>query len=339
MKRPPVAAGKRVIATLAVLAALVGTSLAPMLPAFDGVAQAQGPDRTASQAKEESRTLQVTGEGSVNVVPDVVQARLGVEAVSESLRDAWRDASQRMNAVIDSLLAQGIARVDIQTVRYSVYREERYRPVLEPTSAPVPPPTATPPLVLKPIPIPTVLPVPSSEIFRPVPATPVPQASPSAVNLGVGSVGVRQIPPPPSAPPPPIDGGVKPEATSVVYHVTNVVSVKIRQMDNAGDIIDAAIEAGANSIEDVSFAVDNPIQYRMQALELAVADAKGKAELLARLTGVTLGPPITITTYSFGPIFGRGGGDGVPSFVAAPMPIYSGQTEIQASVNITYSIQ
>lgn len=351
MKRPRLTFGKSRLASFALSAALLGALVVPGMPPSAGVVLAQEPERGASQVKEEGRTLQVTGEGSVTVVPDIVEVRLGVETVSESLSEAWRDASKAMDAVTASLLAQGIDRKDIQTVRYTVSREERWYPL--PTVVPKPLPTATPIVVPKPLPVPTTLPVPSSEAFLPALATPVAQASPAAVSPGATTVNASQAPPPvaPPPPPPPLPGGeppppppvdsiAKPEAPIVVYRVTNIVSVKIRQVSAAGDIIDAAIAAGANRIESVGLSVDNPTQYRMEALELAVADAKGKAELLARLTGVTLGPPKTIYFYGSGPIFGKGGGDATPMPAPAfAMPVYSGQTEIRMSVNITYEIE
>src|SRR5262249_32996329 len=42
------------------------------------------------------------------------------------------------------------------------------------------------------------------------------------------------------------------------YHVTNMVTVTIRQLDQAGTLLDQVVQAGANSIYGISFSVENP---------------------------------------------------------------------------------
>lgn len=75
------------------------------------------------------------------------------------------------------------------------------------------------------------------------------------------------------------------------YSVSNQASVKIRDLEDAGTIIDQVTEAAGDlvRIQGVSFDIDDPQPLRDEARENAVADMKRKAELLAELSGVDLG--------------------------------------------------
>ena len=72
-------------------------------------------------AEEDPRpTVSVVGDGRVLVQPDVALVGFGVESVGPTLDAAQADASTRMQAVVDTLLASGVARDDIRTSRLSV---------------------------------------------------------------------------------------------------------------------------------------------------------------------------------------------------------------------------
>ena len=84
--------------------------------------------------------------------------------------------------------------------------------------------------------------------------------------------------------------------TLIGYRVSNTVTVKIRKIEDTGGIIDAVTSAGGDytRINGISFTVDDPDAYKVEAREEAMADAKAKAEQLAQLAGVTLGKPTYI---------------------------------------------
>ena len=90
---------------------------------------------------------------------------------------------------------------------------------------------------------------------------------------------------------------VKEEETVIGYRVTNMVTAKIRDIDEAGTIIDAVVEAGGDltRIDNISFSVDDPSDYYEEARQEAMAEAKAKAKQLAELAGVTLGKPTYIS--------------------------------------------
>jgi len=125
------------------------------------------------------------------------------------------------------------------------------------------------------------------------------------------------------------------------YRVTNTVTAKVRQIEDTGAIIDAAAIAGGDyiRINNINFTVDNPAPYYDEARELAMADAKTKAEHLADLANVKLGRPTYINESGASIPVVREFYAGVPAPAAAPTPISPGETEIRLSVQVVYSIE
>lgn len=134
------------------------------------------------------------------------------------------------------------------------------------------------------------------------------------------------------------------EEILIGYRVNNMVTVKIRNMDDTGTIIDAVIEAGGDytRINSISFTVDDPTDYYEDVRELAIEDAQEKAKQLAKLAKVDLGEPTYInegsvyvpTPYDFYR------GEAIP--VPAPAPTTSispGETEIRLTVQVVFSIE
>jgi uncharacterized protein YggE len=127
------------------------------------------------------------------------------------------------------------------------------------------------------------------------------------------------------------------------YVVSHTVTAKVRDIDNAGNVISATIDAGANNVGGIWFALDDPAGAVQQARELAVADAEAKATELARLANATLGPIQVITegsTPSTPPVAYNGAGmayDEAARSSVAPT-INPGQTEVVLAVYVTYAI-
>jgi len=76
------------------------------------------------------------------------------------------------------------------------------------------------------------------------------------------------------------------------YIVSNSLRVKIRNLDDVGNVVDSSAEAGGNliRINSISFTVDDASAYAEQLRQFASADARAKAELYAAAMGVQLGP-------------------------------------------------
>ena len=79
------------------------------------------------------------------------------------------------------------------------------------------------------------------------------------------------------------------------YRVSNMVNVTVRNLDTVGDVLDAVIEAGANNIWGVNFSLEDPKVAQGDARTKAIADAQARAEALAELTGVKLGPVMSVS--------------------------------------------
>ena len=127
------------------------------------------------------------------------------------------------------------------------------------------------------------------------------------------------------------------------YRVTNTVTARVRNIDDTGAIIDAAARAGGDYIviNSISFTVDEPSAYYEEARELAMADAKAKAEQLADLGKVKLGRPTYISeSGAYVPVVREFYAEAAMSVPAAPStPISAGETEIRLSVQVVYSIE
>jgi len=82
------------------------------------------------------------------------------------------------------------------------------------------------------------------------------------------------------------------------YRASQNLSVKVRDIAKTGDVIDAAVGAGANQVSGITFSVADPAAATAQARTAAVADAKARAQALASAAGVSLGAPTTITETS-----------------------------------------
>ena len=123
------------------------------------------------------------------------------------------------------------------------------------------------------------------------------------------------------------------------YQATNTISVKLRNLDKAGAIIDKAVGVGANRLDSISFGFADPKPLMDNARKSAVADARDRAGLYADAAGVKLGPVLQISD-SFTP-----GPGPIPVMMrmeaadAKSVPIAVGETTMSASVTIIYAIE
>ena len=133
----------------------------------------------------------------------------------------------------------------------------------------------------------------------------------------------------------------KEEEVVTGYRVSNTVSVKIRNVDKVGTIIDAVAEAGEDltRIDSINFSIDDPTLYYEEAREEAIADAVAKAEQLARLAGVTLGKPTYISeNASSSPVTPRAAVGYEYAEMADETPISSGEMELSLTIQVAYAI-
>jgi len=133
----------------------------------------------------------------------------------------------------------------------------------------------------------------------------------------------------------------KEEEVVTGYRVSNMVTAKIRKIDNAGTIIDEVAQAGGDStrIDGIDFSIEDPTTIYEEAREKAMADAKAKANQLAKLAGVNLGNATYISETSFyAPVIQRGGFP-VAEEAVAKTSISPGETEINLSIQVAFNIK
>lgn len=131
------------------------------------------------------------------------------------------------------------------------------------------------------------------------------------------------------------------EVTEKIFAVDNTVYVKVRNLDGLGELLDAAVEAGANTVYGITFDLEDKQAAVAQGRESALENARQQAEQLAAAAGVSLGQVHSISSYSSNgptPIAydGRGGG---AADMAASVPVTPGQLTITVDISVVYEIQ
>jgi len=134
------------------------------------------------------------------------------------------------------------------------------------------------------------------------------------------------------------------ERVLVGFEVSQSLTVKVRDTEKAGEILSGVGARGVSDISGLSFTIDDEDELKAEAREMAINDAKEKAEALARDLGVDL---IRIVGFNEGgdyypmPLYARaesltfdsaGGGA-----VAPDLPV--GENKIISNVTITYEIR
>jgi hypothetical protein len=129
-----------------------------------------------------------------------------------------------------------------------------------------------------------------------------------------------------------------PPAEIVGYSVNQNVSVKIRDIKKAGDILNGVVSNGANNVSGLSFTVDDPTAVQNQARENAIAKAKETAGLIATAGGFGLGRIISVQEGFSSPqpmVFSEKAAIGS----GASATIEPGTQDVQATITLIYEIR
>jgi hypothetical protein len=132
-------------------------------------------------------------------------------------------------------------------------------------------------------------------------------------------------------------GGEPPEI--VAYRASNTVSVRVEDLELVGEVIDAGLGAGANTLDGVTFGIEDDLPAREAALTEAITEARRKAATMAEALGVELGRVLSVDE---GGVFIQ---PSQPDMVrmatlqeATPTPVSPGEVTVSASVTIRYEI-
>jgi uncharacterized protein YggE len=243
------------------------------------------------------RGISVSGVGKASGKPNVARSTIGVEARADTAEAAIGEVNQRMAQVIAAMKQAGVADGDVRTSTLSLNFERSYEPPQPAAMAPAAAPAMAPATA-----------VAGAPAGKPKPAaTPAVPAAP-LVKLPQG-----------------------------FYTATNNVEVTIRSLDSAGRVLSAATNAGANQLYGIRFEIEDPSLLQAEARKKAVADARTRAERLAQLAGVKLGPAVSISELE-----GGGGSGPVPMFAMAKMdaaaPVERGELTVTSTVQIVYAL-
>lgn len=127
------------------------------------------------------------------------------------------------------------------------------------------------------------------------------------------------------------------------YEVYQEVTIKVRNLDKVGEIIEAVTAVGANQVGDIAFTIDDTDEIKKVARAEAVTKAQQKAKEMAELTGIKLGKLVNVyENEGYVPMpqylsnaksidLGMGGG-------AAP-EIQTGENEVRLEVTLVYEVR
>lgn len=121
------------------------------------------------------------------------------------------------------------------------------------------------------------------------------------------------------------------------YVASTMLTVRVRDLDSLGGLLDALVGEGANTLNGLEFGIADPDPLEAEARADAVERARAKADTLAQAAGVKLGPVRTISE--------GGGGPDMPvplartaMMEAAAVPIAAGEVGIRVSVTVEFDI-
>lgn len=126
----------------------------------------------------------------------------------------------------------------------------------------------------------------------------------------------------------------------IAYNANNMVTVKFRDLEDAGGILDALVAAGANQINGPTLTIDDASEARDEARLKAVAEGRARAELYAAAIGKTAVNLVMISetgTMSPTPLYARGmmAADAMESSTT----IIPGEQDIAVTVQMSFDLR
>lgn len=127
----------------------------------------------------------------------------------------------------------------------------------------------------------------------------------------------------------------------VAYQVSNSLSIRIRDLDRVGEILDKSVSLGVNEGGNISFGNSDPKPLQMQARAAAMKNAIEKAKVLTEAGGIQIGLIRQISEQSFNPSPQPMLRAQVAKMAIAEsdaVPIASGENTYRISVNVTFEL-
>ena len=120
--------------------------------------------------------------------------------------------------------------------------------------------------------------------------------------------------------------------------LSNTIKVTVRNLNSLAAVVDDSMAAGATNVGSVTFHLNDPTSVQAKARQLAMTDARSKADQLTSSAGVSVKGVATITetTTQSNPVYFAGALDAKSA--AASTPIQTGTTDIVIQVSVSYLI-
>jgi uncharacterized protein YggE len=126
----------------------------------------------------------------------------------------------------------------------------------------------------------------------------------------------------------------------VGYQVTNTLQITVTDLTKVGAIIDSASNAGANTINSVTFTIKDEdfAKYKLQAYTEAVKDVQAKAKAITEGFGITISGIQSINENYYYPVYRNvyTATDMKAGATQASTPIVSGTLDISVTLNVVY---
>jgi hypothetical protein len=125
------------------------------------------------------------------------------------------------------------------------------------------------------------------------------------------------------------------------YQASIQVRVTMKDITKVGDVINAASDAGATDMNGPSFTLSEDSDARASAIEKAIADAKARAEVMAKAAGKTVGDVVSISESGISvPIIYKDAVRASADMAGAAAPeIQPGTLDITASVTVVFELK
>lgn len=126
------------------------------------------------------------------------------------------------------------------------------------------------------------------------------------------------------------------------YEVRQTTTIKVRDTKKAGDILAGVGGKGATDVSGLNFTFDDPTAVQNQARDKAIADAKKKADELAKQLGVSLVRVVSFNENGSNPYpvaYGMAGAYDSKTVASVAPQISVGQNKLTNDVSITYEIR
>jgi len=122
------------------------------------------------------------------------------------------------------------------------------------------------------------------------------------------------------------------------YRASNQLMIKVRKLDTLGKTLDAVVKAGGNTINGVTFQVDQPEKFQNDARVEAIKDAAAKAELYAKAVGYMVKRIVTISELDYSPQPMPMMQTRMQDMAAEATPIAAGEVSLQQTVNVVFEL-